>query len=411
MTSPSSAGWAPPSDALRRYAELVVKAGVDVQRDQPVGITALSTEHAPLVRAIAVEAYRVGARSVEVAYADPYIDRTRIERGRDRDLSWSPPGVAAMVDALEKDCGALIAVLGTPELELFGDVAPDRILRAKPAPHFGRTTFTAIAYPTEGWARSVFGTADVSRLWEAIAHSVWLNEPDPVIACRMHVEKLKRRAQTLNGYRFDAIRFTGPGTDLTVGLGPDSVWGPVIWEAPWGGTSLHSLPIEEVIATPDYRRTEGVVRATRPVQLPFTRGAAIVRDLELRFEAGRAVEANASSGLAMLEADLAQDGQAPFLGEIALIDGASRVAQTGLTFIDTIYDESATSHLAYGHHVNLPGRIEGFEAMTDNEELARGLNVSKTHTDFMVGGPDVGVHGLYPSGIAIALITEDRWQI
>jgi aminopeptidase len=397
---------------LQRYAQLALHA-VGFQAGQPLLITALSVEHAPLVRALAEEAYANKAASVDFVYQDSYVRHSQLRHASGSALTWESPAIKALIDSLTERKGAWIQILGTPDFGIFDDVDIGRVIQPGPpllSPVDGYA-FTSIAYPTAGWARAMFGEPDVDRLWKAIAHIAWLDEPDPIAACQRHIEGQTRRARRLNEHRFDAVRFVGSGTDIKVGLLPEPVWGPVIWETSWGRTSLHSLPWEEIIATPDFRRTEGVVRATRPMQVPYPTGAAIVRDLELRFEAGRVVEAKASTGLEWLLADLDRDAQARYLGEVALVDGATRAAQTGLTFFDTLYDESATSQLAYGMNVNLPGRRERFQALSVEEQLTRGLNVSSSHTDFMIGGPGVDAYGITKTGEEIPLIVNDRWAI
>jgi aminopeptidase len=161
---------------------------------------------------------------------------------------------------------------------------------------------------------------------------------------------------------------------------------------------IANLPTEEVFAPPDWRRTEGTVRSTRPLAL----GGTIVRDLEMRFEAGRAVEVSASAGAETVRAEMAVDEWGDALGEVALVDGESRVGQTGLTFFDTLFDENAACHIAYGAAVSL-----GHDASAD----PAGVNVATVHTDFMIGGPEVDVDGVTRDGRTVPLLRDNRWQL
>jgi aminopeptidase len=305
-------------------------------------------------------------------------------------------------------------IAGEPEPDLMSDLDQGRVgktravdaMRAQLKAQNERTVNWAIAaYPTEGQAQQMFGEPDVERLWDALATSVRLDEDDPVAAWRAHTDKLKARGLRLDELAFDAIHFQGPGTDLRVGLLPGARWMGGGLDTVDGITHVANLPTEEIFAAPDWRRTEGTVRSTRPLTL----GGTIVRDLEMRFENGRVVEVSASAGADAVRAEMKVDDWGNALGEVALVDGESRVGQTGLTFFDTLFDENATCHIAYGAAVTFG--IDDIDGLSPDELRERGINVSTVHTDFMIGGPEVAVDGITKHGEAVPILREDVWQL
>jgi aminopeptidase len=396
---------------LDRYAELLVRVGANVQPGQEVVVRG-AIEQADVVRSIAAASYRAGARAVTPLWGDRHLDRALIEHGPHEALGRTPQHVLDWVGTWEETGVALISIAGDPTPGLLDDLDPELVART--IPHDlralllplslgSRINWLIAAGPTAAWANRVLGEPDLDALWDLIAAATRLDEADPVAAWKEHSGRLRDRARVLNDHAFDAIRFRGPGTDLHVGLIAGANWDGAGMTTPAGVPFIPNLPTEEVFTAPDWRRTAGTVRST----MPLVRNGQTVTDLEVRFEAGRIVAVQASQGRAQVERDIAADAQAPYLGEVALVDGLSAVGRTGRIFYDTLFDENATCHIAYGGGIR--GALDGNGGMSDDELLTAGVNVSSTHTDFMIGGPQVDVDGLRADGEAVPIIRDDRF--
>jgi aminopeptidase len=388
-----------------RYAELAVRVGANVQPGQLVDVIA-RVEHAPVARAVTREAYKAGARYVDVFYTDQHIRRAMIEGAADEILSWTPPWLLQRAKQVGDERAAVVALTGDAEPNLLADLPGERVGKARMialAEESNRqvneqlNNWTVIGVPNEGWAQQMFGEPDLERLWKAVEFTVRLDEDDPVAAWRAHVKRIGNRARTLNELQVDTIHFKGAGTDLRVGLLPESRWQGCESLTADGLPYVANMPTEEVFTTPDLRRTEGFVRSTRPLALY----GRIVEGLEVRFEGGRIVEVKADKGADVVQGQIDTDDSAAYLGEIALVDGTSRIGQTGLTFFDTLFDENTTCHVAYG----------GAYAEAVEGGVIEGVNVSNVHTDFMVGGPEVDVDAVTRGGTVVPLLRDDVWQL
>jgi aminopeptidase len=403
-------------ERIERYADLVVRVGANVQAGQEV-VLVHDVEHVPIARAVARAALRAGARRVDAMVTDLHLRKAAIELGPEEELGRTAPHLLDWARTWRETLPAIIRLTGNADPALCAGLDPALVGKAEPrdlrALYLPLVTervlnWVIVPAPNEGWARTVLGEPDVERLWQAVVTAMRLDADDPVRAWREHAAALRSRADALDARRFDAIRFRGPGTDLVVGLLDASRWMCAMFETTSGIQHLPNIPTEEVFTTPDWRRTTGVVRSTYPLVVPGV--WARIDGLELSFENGRIVEVRADGdGADVIRTQLDTDAQARFLGEVALVDGSSRIRETGLVFHNTLFDENASCHVAYGS--GLPMAVEGADGLGAEELLAAGVNVSGTHTDFMIGGSEVDVDGLAADGSATPVIRDDTWVL
>jgi aminopeptidase len=390
-------------ERLERYAELAVRVGSNVQEGQEVFVHAM-VEHSELARALVRHAWQAGASYVHLLYRDDHLRRARIELGPDSALTYSPPWEVKLTRDMAGN--ASLGTMGRPEPELLADLDGARVGRAiqveiaeivQQQHRENTVNWCGIGAPNAGWARQVFGEPDVERLWEKVAFCMRLDEPDPVAAWQAHLDRLDDRAAALTALHPDAIHYRGPGTDLTVGLIPSARWGSARFRTSGGIDYVANMPTEEIFTTPDSRRAEGTIRSSLPLSL----NGQIIRGLELTFEDGRIVGVEAETGADYIRSQIASNENADRLGELALVTRESRVGQSGTLFFDTLYDENATCHIAYGM-----GLAYAFDGEPDER-----TNVCNIHVDFMVGAPELEVDAVLADGTEVPLIRDEEWQL
>ena len=391
-----------------RLAKLAVEIGANVQHDQIVAIT-YSPGMEPLAHAIARRSYDRGARFVDPFIFDGNLKRIRLDAAREETLEFVPEWWGHRVLALGENNAARISIAPTPDPGVLEGADPARagkddlpfVKEAVKLIKDRSTNWTIVPYPTPGWANKVhpdLPPADaLQKLTDQLVHILRLDEDDPSAAWASRGDELGAVAKRLTEQRFDALNFRGPGTDLKVGLFSTSKFVAARMANAVGIEHYANLPSEEVFTTPDPTRTEGTVTATKPLDISGT----VIEGLKVRFEGGRAVQIDADSGADVLRGRVAKDAGAAQLGEVALVDKAGRIAESGSVFFNTLLDENAASHIALGN---------AYRDAVDESEWER-INDSQIHIDFMIGSPEVDVFGVDADGNETPVLVGGDWQI
>ena len=412
-------------ERLHIYGELAVKVGLNLRAGQrllvigPIASGGASLEAAPLVRHIVASAYRAGAPLVEVLWGDEALQLLRF-RHAPRDSfgefsTWLPK---ALFEHAEAGHAVLSVYANDPDQlkdepsELVGalqqavarSVRPFRELISR-----NQTNWTVVAAAGEGWAARVFPqvprSEQVPRLWDAIGRLCRLDRPDPIAAWEAHLKSLALRRDILNNKRYSALKYTGPGTDLTIGLPAGHLWVSGRSETRSGIAFAPNLPTEEVFTMPRADAVDGVVRSSKPLSY----GGTVIEHFSLRFAEGRVVDVTAERVEAVLRQLVANDPGAARLGELALVPHSSPVSQSGLLFYNTLFDENAASHVALGSAYKFT--MSGGESMDDATFERAGGNLSAVHVDFMIGSEELEVDGVRSNGSTEPVMRRGEWAI
>jgi aminopeptidase len=415
--NPHAGAIATPIDPVKldRLAEVAVKIGLQLQPGQDLVLTA-PISALPLSRRIVSHAYKAGAGLVTPIFSDDEITLTRYrdapDASFDRAEAWLYEGIAKAFEA----GAARLAVRGDNPM-LLAAQDPAKVSRANKAtsiayrPALEKITafdinWNIVAYPTPEWAKLVFPGEEedvaVARLAEAIFSASRVDTENPVAAWQEHNASLSGRTAWLNGKAFHALRFTGPGTDLTIGLADGHKWNGGAETAKNGITCNPNIPTEEVFTTPHARRVEGHVRSTKPLSYQGT----LIDEIAVRFEAGRIVEANASRGADVLNKVLDTDEGARRLGEVALVPHSSPISQSGVLFYNTLFDENAASHIALGQCYSTCFMESN---LSPDKIAAQGGNSSLIHIDWMIGSGDIDIDGINADGSSEPVMRKGEW--
>ncbi|MBS1813898.1 MAG: aminopeptidase [Acidobacteria bacterium] len=405
-------------EKLDRLALVAVRVGLNLQEGQEIVLSA-SLDHLPLVRRIAEQAYKAGAYLVTTLYADDETTLARYKYAPDAAFDFTAQWMADGIAQAFRSNAARLGITGANPALLKGQ-DPSKISRANVAgskaskPAMDLVTrhainWSIVAGATPSWAKLVFPDLPeeqaVSQLWEAIFKASRIDGDDPVQDWKDHGANIQKRVEYLNNKRYHSLRFfsNDGSTDLTVGLADDHLWAGGGGVCGNGVYCNANIPTEECFTTPHKDRVNGRVRASKPLSHQGT----LIENIECRFENGRIVEANASAGQEALRKLIAVDEGAARLGEVALVPHSSPIAQSGLLFWNTLFDENAASHIALGQ-AYATCLIDG-ESMSEEALNAKGANSSLIHVDWMIGSGEMNVDGIDAQGKAEPLMRNGEW--
>ncbi|BCH64558.1 aminopeptidase [Agrobacterium vitis] len=401
---------------LDKLAEVAVKVGLRLVPGQDLVITA-PLNALPLVRNITRHAYMAGAGLVTTFYSDEETTLARYAHGSDasfdRASGWLYEGMAKAYAG----GAARLAISGDNPM-LLASQDPAKVARAnkansiafkpalEPISNFD-INWNISSYPNPSWAAQVFPDLPldeaVKKLADAIFAASRVDQPDPVAAWAAHNGELAKRSAWLNGERFSSLHFTGPGTDLRVGLADGHEWHGGASTAKNGITCNPNIPTEEVFTTPHALKVDGVVSSTKPLSHQGT----LIDNIQVRFKAGRIVEAKASRGEEVLNKVLETDEGARRLGEVALVPHSSPISASGILFYNTLFDENASCHIALGQCYSkcfLNGA-----SLTPEQIKAQGGNSSLIHIDWMIGSDKVDIDGVKADGTTVPVMRKGEW--
>jgi aminopeptidase len=409
---------------LEKYAEVIIKVGLNVQPGQRLiigapffGMDGTPLEAYPLIRKIVKAAYQAGAKYVAVNWDDEELQRIRVQYAALDSMSefatWKN-NVA--IDYVDNGDALMVVFAQNPGLMGGLDAQKVQAKQKVEAEQFhklfsklaaGNTNWLVVGASIASWATKVF--PDLSQdeakahLWNTILEACRINQDDPIAGWERHVAELHERAAYLNGKQYTALKYKASATDLTVGLPQGHIWHSGSLTTQNGITFVANIPTEEVFTMPHKDRIDGVVAATRPLSY----AGSLIENFTLTFSRGRVVHATAAAGEDALNNLLNTDDTSRSLGEVALVPHSSPISQSGLLFYNILFDENASNHLALGNAYRFS--LEGGEEMTAEEFAAAGGNESMTHADFMIGSGKMDVDGITANGTAEPVMRDGEW--
>ncbi|GAB6989316.1 aminopeptidase [Paenibacillus pini] len=406
------------NNQLNKYADLAVRVGVNIQKDQTLVINA-PIASAEFVRLIATKAYDAGAKFVKVNWNDEALTRLLYERAADEVFTEAPTWFAGeMTELVEKGAAILHVLAENPDL--LKGIDQQRIATYQKTRGQAMTKYRAyqqadkfswclVAVPSPEWAAKVFPYApeseQVDKLWDAIFHTVRIDQDNPVEAWESHLQTLSSKSKLLNDKKYKKLHYIAPGTDLTIELPEGHIWTAGDSHNEQGHSFVANMPTEEVFTAPLKTGVNGTVSSTKPLSY----GGNIIDRFSITFENGRIVNVSAEEGQETLEHLVAMDEGSHYLGEVALVPHQSPISDSNILYFNTLFDENASNHLAIGSAYAFC--LEGGKDMNQEQLAEHGLNTSVTHVDFMIGSGEMDIFGVTADGQEEPVIKKGNWAI
>lgn len=402
---------------LEKYAELIVKTGVNLQNGQTLVINS-PIECAAFTRMIAEVAYGAGARDVVISYKDELFSKIRLLQAPEAVFEEFPEWQKEFYLSYVKTGAAFISIAAS-DPELLKDINPERVAKAQKTNNIAlqeyrerlmsnKNAWCVVSIPTQSWAQKVFPglSADeaIEKLWDAIFKTVRVEEQDPIAAWSQHKNKLKVSADFLNSQQFKFLRYKNSlGTDLEIELPENHIWLGGSEYTPEGVEFIANMPTEEVFTLPKKTGVNGLVVSS----MPLNYNGNLIDQFSLTFKAGKIIDFTAVDGYEVLKKLIETDEGSYYLGEVALVPYDSPISNAKILYFNTLFDENASCHLAIGKAY--PVCIENGKNMTKQELDQLEVNDSLTHVDFMIGTPDLEIIGVTRAGKEIPVFKKGNF--
>lgn len=403
-------------ELLSKYADVLVHIGLSVRKDQILSIRGI-LEDAPLIRKVTASAYKAGAKYVDVQWNDELTSRLRFEHADPESITYIPDWIFHFYEDYMKNGEAQLAIASN-DPDLFEGIDSDllaksrkaRMLKFEPLRKYENiSNWCVAASAAPSWAKKVFPGMPIDeaqdKLWAAIFKACRIDTTNPVAAWQAHTDRLTKYKDFLNNKCYTALHYLAPGTDLTIGLPEKQVWSGAQESFKNGITCTVNIPTEEVFTAPHKDKVNGHVKATLPLNL----GGTLIEDFTVTFENGCVTKLTAQKGESDLRKLIEMDENASRLGEAALVPDSSPIKQSGILFFNTLFDENASCHIAFGNAYRT-SIVDGAD-MTDEEFAAAGGNKSLVHTDFMIGSDKMDIDGIQADGTREPVMRSGEWAI
>ncbi|MEW6287840.1 MAG: aminopeptidase [Chloroflexota bacterium] len=409
-------------ELLQKYAEAIVKVGLNLQKGQRLVITNATSRGVPpagraLVHAVTRAAYAAGAKYVEAIWGDEEMHRIRLQNAPADSFDEYPKFQINGVMEMIQNGDALLSVYAN-DPDAYAGLDPERVAAMQKshlknyapisaAVSRNAVNWCVVASASPAWAAKIFPDLPAQeaeeRLWQAIFETTRATQPDPIAAWQEHIQTLIKRAQYMQAKKYTALHYQAPGTDFTLGLPQGHRWIAARMPAENGIDFTANMPTEEIFTLPDRHRAEGTVAAT----FPLSYGGSLIEDFSVTFKDGQIVKVSAKKNEALLQKLVETDEGSKRLGEVALVPASSPIAQRGHLFYNTLFDENASCHIAIGRAYRFT--LTGGEELTDEEFTAAGGNVSLSHVDFMIGSPHMDIDGITADGRREPVMRRGEW--